>query len=305
MKRVKDVVRVFARIRRALPATLLMIGDGPERDDAEKEARELSVDDGRALPRPARFGGRAAAEDRPLRAAHPERVVRPGRARGDGLRRAGGRLACRRTARGGGRRRERDPRAARLGGGDGPPRGGAAARSGASRGDVARRPSRGHGCSTPTASCRCTSRSTAKSLDDAVLVARADPWTGAGPHRIPSDLELRPPGAGRAPGRVSSRRACSSRWWCISPRCSRWSWPTGPASWSCCAGWLPATAGVVALRGAAAARLDPGGAGRDTPQGLLRPHLSLDVRAGVAVPGHRGAAVEHALRAAPRAPASG
>ena len=43
VKRVKDVVRVFARIRRAMPATLLMIGDGPERDDAEREARELSV----------------------------------------------------------------------------------------------------------------------------------------------------------------------------------------------------------------------------------------------------------------------
>lgn len=43
VKRVKDVVRVFARIRKAMPATLLMIGDGPERDDAEKEARELKV----------------------------------------------------------------------------------------------------------------------------------------------------------------------------------------------------------------------------------------------------------------------
>ena len=43
VKRVKDVVRVFARIRHAMPATLLMIGDGPERDDAEKEARELEV----------------------------------------------------------------------------------------------------------------------------------------------------------------------------------------------------------------------------------------------------------------------
>jgi N-acetyl-alpha-D-glucosaminyl L-malate synthase BshA len=43
VKRVKDVVRVFARIRRAMPATLVMIGDGPERDDAESEARELSV----------------------------------------------------------------------------------------------------------------------------------------------------------------------------------------------------------------------------------------------------------------------
>ena len=43
VKRVKDVVRVFARIRRAMPATLLMIGDGPERDDAEREARDLEV----------------------------------------------------------------------------------------------------------------------------------------------------------------------------------------------------------------------------------------------------------------------
>jgi N-acetyl-alpha-D-glucosaminyl L-malate synthase BshA len=43
VKRVRDVVRVFARIRRAMPATLVMIGDGPERVDAENEARELSV----------------------------------------------------------------------------------------------------------------------------------------------------------------------------------------------------------------------------------------------------------------------
>ena len=44
VKRVKDVVRVFARIRRAMPATLLMIGDGPDRDLAEKEAAELKVE---------------------------------------------------------------------------------------------------------------------------------------------------------------------------------------------------------------------------------------------------------------------
>jgi N-acetyl-alpha-D-glucosaminyl L-malate synthase BshA len=43
VKRVKDVVRVFSRIRKAMPATLLMIGDGPERDDAEREARDLGV----------------------------------------------------------------------------------------------------------------------------------------------------------------------------------------------------------------------------------------------------------------------
>jgi N-acetyl-alpha-D-glucosaminyl L-malate synthase BshA len=43
VKRVKDVVRVFSRIHKAMPATLLMIGDGPERDDAEREARDLGV----------------------------------------------------------------------------------------------------------------------------------------------------------------------------------------------------------------------------------------------------------------------
>jgi len=43
VKRVKDVVRVFARIQRAMPAILVMIGDGPERVDAENEARELGV----------------------------------------------------------------------------------------------------------------------------------------------------------------------------------------------------------------------------------------------------------------------
>jgi L-malate glycosyltransferase len=43
VKRVKDVIRVFARINRAMPATLLMVGDGPDRPDAEKEAEELGV----------------------------------------------------------------------------------------------------------------------------------------------------------------------------------------------------------------------------------------------------------------------
>jgi L-malate glycosyltransferase len=44
VKRVRDVVRIFARIRKVVPATLLMIGDGPERGEAEREARELHVD---------------------------------------------------------------------------------------------------------------------------------------------------------------------------------------------------------------------------------------------------------------------
>lgn len=45
VKRVKDVIRVFARVHHAMPATLIMVGDGPERDEAEREARELQVAD--------------------------------------------------------------------------------------------------------------------------------------------------------------------------------------------------------------------------------------------------------------------
>lgn len=45
VKRVKDVVRIFARIRKAMPATLVMVGDGPERADAEREAEQLGVTD--------------------------------------------------------------------------------------------------------------------------------------------------------------------------------------------------------------------------------------------------------------------
>ena len=43
VKRVRDVVRIFTRIRRQLPATLLMVGDGPDREEAEREAREGGV----------------------------------------------------------------------------------------------------------------------------------------------------------------------------------------------------------------------------------------------------------------------
>ena len=45
VKRVQDVVRAFARVRAQMPARLLMIGDGPERDPAQKLARELGVAD--------------------------------------------------------------------------------------------------------------------------------------------------------------------------------------------------------------------------------------------------------------------
>src|SRR2546426_9768853 len=43
VKRMTDVVRVFAGVRRELPATLVLVGDGPERDAAEQEADRLKL----------------------------------------------------------------------------------------------------------------------------------------------------------------------------------------------------------------------------------------------------------------------
>ncbi len=44
VKRVRDIVRIFARVRRELPSILVMVGDGPERVQAEEEAAQLGVD---------------------------------------------------------------------------------------------------------------------------------------------------------------------------------------------------------------------------------------------------------------------
>lgn len=43
VKRIPDVLKVFAGIRKEIPAKLLMIGDGPERSPAEKMCRELGT----------------------------------------------------------------------------------------------------------------------------------------------------------------------------------------------------------------------------------------------------------------------
>ncbi len=45
VKRIEDVVRVFARIRDRLPARLVLIGDGPERSTAQEVADGLGVAD--------------------------------------------------------------------------------------------------------------------------------------------------------------------------------------------------------------------------------------------------------------------
>jgi N-acetyl-alpha-D-glucosaminyl L-malate synthase BshA len=44
VKRVRDIVKIFARVRSAMPAVLVMIGDGPDRVFAEEEARALGVE---------------------------------------------------------------------------------------------------------------------------------------------------------------------------------------------------------------------------------------------------------------------
>ncbi|MGH7606560.1 MAG: N-acetyl-alpha-D-glucosaminyl L-malate synthase BshA [Gemmatimonadales bacterium] len=55
VKRVRDVVRIFAGVRRAMPATLVLVGDGPERDAAEHEA------DQQGLRKDVRFLGKVAS----------------------------------------------------------------------------------------------------------------------------------------------------------------------------------------------------------------------------------------------------
>jgi L-malate glycosyltransferase len=45
VKRIQDVVQVFARVAKAMPARLMLIGDGPDRSVAEYLARENNVQD--------------------------------------------------------------------------------------------------------------------------------------------------------------------------------------------------------------------------------------------------------------------
>jgi N-acetyl-alpha-D-glucosaminyl L-malate synthase BshA len=45
VKRVADVVKVFYNIHKEIPSKLLMIGDGPERDGAEQQCRDLDICD--------------------------------------------------------------------------------------------------------------------------------------------------------------------------------------------------------------------------------------------------------------------
>ena len=50
VKRVKDVVRAYAQVAKSVPSVLVMVGDGPDRMDAEAEARDLGVGDSVFFP---------------------------------------------------------------------------------------------------------------------------------------------------------------------------------------------------------------------------------------------------------------
>jgi N-acetyl-alpha-D-glucosaminyl L-malate synthase BshA len=45
VKRVRDIVQVFARVKEEIPSVLVMVGDGPDRVVAEAEAQRLGVQD--------------------------------------------------------------------------------------------------------------------------------------------------------------------------------------------------------------------------------------------------------------------
>ncbi len=45
VKRVNDIIRIFANINKVVPSKLLMVGDGPDRPGAEELCRELSICD--------------------------------------------------------------------------------------------------------------------------------------------------------------------------------------------------------------------------------------------------------------------
>ncbi len=87
VKRVSDVVEIFALVRRQIPAKLLMIGDGPERTVAEWMVREKNARLRCDLPRQAKPSAGPPQLCRRAAAAQRHRIVRLGGSGRDGLRR--------------------------------------------------------------------------------------------------------------------------------------------------------------------------------------------------------------------------
>jgi len=63
VKRVGDAVKIFAAVRKKLPATLVLVGDGPDRDAAEHQV------DGLGLRKDVRFLGKVESVGDVLRGA--------------------------------------------------------------------------------------------------------------------------------------------------------------------------------------------------------------------------------------------
>ena len=106
VKRVTAVVEVFARVRDAVPARLLLVGDGPDLAAALDAARALGVAK-TSSPSASRTGHSAAVHRGRVPAAVGAGELRAGGARGDGVRGAGRRVARRRAPRGDRPRRDR------------------------------------------------------------------------------------------------------------------------------------------------------------------------------------------------------
>ena len=97
VKRVTDVVEIFALVREKMKAKLVMIGDGPDRGAAEHLARKKSSQR-RNFPRQARPRSGKNRRSRPVSIAQRSGIFRPGGTRSHGLRSSGYRLKCRRHA---------------------------------------------------------------------------------------------------------------------------------------------------------------------------------------------------------------
>ena len=117
VKNPQAVVEVFARVAAALPARLLLIGDGPEMPAVRDAIAARGLLDRVSFPGRGDRSGGPAAGLRSAAAAVPARVVRAGGPGGDGLRRRGAGDQPRRGRRVHPRRRQRLPaRSGRLDG---------------------------------------------------------------------------------------------------------------------------------------------------------------------------------------------
>ena len=99
--------RIFAGIQREIPSVLFMVGDGPDRTEAEEEARLLGVERSVFFLGKLDIGRAAARERGAVSAAQPQRIVRLECTRSARVRRPRRRDGRRRTARGHSRWRHR------------------------------------------------------------------------------------------------------------------------------------------------------------------------------------------------------